>query len=447
MASLRTAAWYGDRLVDLQFPSEWQVTTLEPSAPPPLSDEQIARELENPAGQPPIRELCRGKRRPLIIIDDLNRPTPTDRIIPIVLRHFHDAGIEAREVTILLALGTHGAPRLQAVARKVGPEAARYCRVLLHDCRGPATRLGRTSIGTPVLVNSEVPKHDFIVGIGSIYPNYTAGFGGGSKLALGVLDLRAISYLHFRHRASGWGAENVEHAFRKDLDEIAGIIGLHTTISVHIDATRQAVRVVSGDYRLYWKKEVEFAREMCRTPVPGDADVVVSNAYPNDLSLTFVRMKGTTPLDWCSSTASRIAIAACSEGAGSHGIAPVVSIPWLHRHRDRLRRLSVTSLLEIKEKLARRLRRGTESHQAGQLPQPPSHKNPIWIYRTAEAAPPLPDRVGPMRISRSWPEILAAVQAEQGDRRRLKVLIYACAPLQCLEATMAVESVTEARAS
>ena len=40
---------------------------------------------------------------------------------------------------------------------------------------------------------------DWIVGIGGIYPNNTAGFGGGSKLALGVLSRESIKHLHGKH--------------------------------------------------------------------------------------------------------------------------------------------------------------------------------------------------------------------------------------------------------
>ena len=71
--ALRTGAWYGDQPFALEFPKGWEVTTHWPDTPPPLRDDQIARALEQPVGQPPIRVLARDSTRPLVILDDLTR--------------------------------------------------------------------------------------------------------------------------------------------------------------------------------------------------------------------------------------------------------------------------------------------------------------------------------------------------------------------------------------
>ena len=103
---LRTGAWYGDQPLSLDFPDKWDVTFLWPRTPPPLTDQQIVDILDRPVGQPPIRQICRGKSRPLVIVDDLNRPTPAARVIPFLLSSFRDAGIPLGDVKILMAPGT-----------------------------------------------------------------------------------------------------------------------------------------------------------------------------------------------------------------------------------------------------------------------------------------------------------------------------------------------------
>ena len=290
--ALGTGAWYGDQPFGLEFPEGWEVTTYWPDTPPPLRDDQIARALERPVGQPPIRALAHGSTRPLVIVDDLTRPTPAGRLLPFVLRHLADAGISAESVRVLLATGTHGPPpSTAAVARKLGPEAASACRLLVHDHGHDAVEVGRTSFGTPVLVNREVVTSDLVIGIGGVYPQHSTGFGGGSKLALGVLGKRSIVALHYGHPSMESSYE-VHNDFRRDLDEVAALIGLRTSISVHVDADRQVVRVVSGDHRRYYEAAVAFSRNRYRAPLPGHADLVVSNAYPIDVSLTFMRSKG-----------------------------------------------------------------------------------------------------------------------------------------------------------
>ncbi len=66
MRTLRTAHWHSDETIELAWPVDWSVSVLWPATPPPLADEQILDALHNPVGMPPIADLCRGKRRPLV---------------------------------------------------------------------------------------------------------------------------------------------------------------------------------------------------------------------------------------------------------------------------------------------------------------------------------------------------------------------------------------------
>jgi len=433
---LRTSAWYGDQPLSLEFPKEWNVTFLWPRTPPALADDEIVDMLDRPIGQPSIREICRGKSRPLVIVDDLNRPTPAARVMPHLLSHFHDAGIPAREVRILMAPGTHGAPARDAMVKKVGAEAVSSCRTLAHDCVHNVVKIGRTSFGTPVIVNREVVTSDFVVGIGGIYPNYTAGFGGGSKLALGVLGKRSIMHLHYCHREMGWGSSE-ESDLRKDLDEIARMIHLNTMISLHVDSDRQVVRASCGDHFRHYKEELAFSQVAFRAPMPDDADVVISNAYPNDLSLTFVRMKGITPLLQCGLRSSRIVIASCSEGIGHHGLFPFMNLPRFYRARAMAQRISLMKPGEVAARIMLRLHRSLRANFNLDRNSTWAEKNPIWLYRTGNHPEPLPSRI-PFQITAtsSWSEIVQAVQREQPDKKHLKVLLYTCAPLQWLDPSM-----------
>ncbi len=431
---LRTGAWYGDQMIRLDFPADWEVCELWPTTPPALTDEEIAASLENPVGQPPMKQMCQGKSRPLVIVDDLNRPTPASRVLPFLLKQFREAGISARDVRILMAGGTHGKARTDAMVKKVGAEAAASCQLIVHDCRGDLANVGITSFRTPIFVNKEVVSSDFIVGIGGIYPNHTAAFGGGSKLALGVLGMRSIMHLHYRHKAMGWGILETNSSFRKDLDEIARAIGLNTTISLQVNADREVIRLDCGDHRVYYKEAVAFARKAFSSSISSDPDVVISNAYPNDLSLTFVRMKGMAPLRYCRAGASRVAIASCCEGVGEHGLFPLI-VPRFHRARSIFRQLSVLRPTEIRQKVAGRLKQQWATTFARRGKRRPTisrskSNNPILLYRPGSSCESLPLYIRGIRVTCSWSDVLQTIQKEQGGRKNLKVLIYPCAPLQ-----------------
>jgi lactate racemase len=148
LRELRTAAWHGDRELPLAFPTDWDVSIVRPDTPAPLSEAEIAGVFEQPVGHPRISELARGKSRPLVIVDDLTRPTPADRVLPFVLRELHSAGVSPPDVTLLMAKGTHGAPSPDAMTKKVGPEAASSCRLLVHDDLRDVVKIGHTSFGT-----------------------------------------------------------------------------------------------------------------------------------------------------------------------------------------------------------------------------------------------------------------------------------------------------------
>jgi lactate racemase len=424
---LRTACWYGDRPLRLDLPSGWRVTTHWPSTPRPLGDEEIAMALERPWGQPPIRELARGRSRPLIIVDDPTRPTPVGRVLPVVLRQLAEAGVPTDQVRILVATGMHGPPRPQALAGKVGPDAA-ACRLLLHDPGDGLVRAGRTSFGTPVLVNREVLASDLVIGIGGIYPQHSTGFGGGSKLAIGVLGKRAVVALHYGH-PSMEGSHEVDNDFRRDLDEIAAMIGLRTSVSVLLDAERRPVRVISGDHRSYWRAAVASVLAAYAAPPPTNADVVIANAYPIDVSLTFARSKGVAPLVLARPGASRVLVSACSEGAGHHGLFPFIGASRLQGPLH-LARTVWARPGAVPAKAAGRLRAKLADGRGGAAA--PSMARPIWLHVPGPIGADLPGDLPGMRSLGSWSEVLARIDAEQGHRPGLEVAVYPCAPLQVL---------------
>jgi nickel-dependent lactate racemase len=424
MRALRTARWYSDEAFELAWPADWSVSILWPDTPPPLSAEQIIAALRTPVGLGPLADLCRGKRKPLVIIDDLSRPTPTASILDPLLDDLKAAGIAPDQVTILVATGTHPPPSEESIARKIGPTAARDCRVVVHRDSVNCVHIGTTRFGTPILVDREAVDADWLVGIGGVYPNNTAGFGGGSKLALGILARESITHLHEKHRPAGWGRDNGSHSFRQDLDEIAAAIGLTALVTVHVDEEARPVRVVFGDHRAYYAEEARWAAETYRVAAPGDADVVVANAYPNDGTLVSARHKGFAPLRLARPDASRVMLASCHLGPGGHGLFPLVD------RRTRLQRIrrkaSVMTLSQFAGAVASGVRQRLVKKQ-------PSSAWPVQLYRPGSAPKPDLPRVEGMEVAPSWQAAIATIRAQHPGVQQLRVVVYPCAPLQVLD--------------
>jgi lactate racemase len=434
---LQTAAWYGDRAVDLELPESWNVSVFTPTTGRVLTDAEVWGRLESPVGQRPIRERCSETTRPLIIVDDLNRPTPASRLLPFLVRQFTHAGIPMRNITILVGPGTHAPPSADAVAKKVGDDLIHSCRICVHDRNQPVVKVGRTSFGTPVLVSKEVATSDFLVGVGGVYPNHTGGFGGGSKAALGILGFRSIAALHFGHESVGWGSHATNDTFRRDLDEIAQLIGLETGVFVVSDTDRQVIDLACGDINQLYASFLASTRDAFRAPRPDpDVRIVISNAYPSDLSLTFARMKGMVPLSLAPHGASRIVVASCIEGLGFHGLFPFMNGPRFHRQRMLRRRIAAN--LNKPQRLAKKgasrlaLTRIPTRRRLEQPSAPSGH--PTWLYCPSPGSlARLPPRVPGFRMTSSWWEIVDGVTAEQNYESPLRTSVYTAAPLQWLD--------------
>jgi lactate racemase len=425
---LSTAAWYGDPRLELVFPADWRVEVHEPDLPPPMDDRQLLAALRDPVGAPPLTSIATGKRRVVIVIDDLTRPTPTESVLPLLLDELMSAGVERENVTILVGTGTHGPAPEEALKRKVG-RSAEGCRLISHNDLGDCPKIGVTRMGTKVFANRELAAADLVIGLGGVYPQHSVGFGGGSKLAIGVLGRSTIARLHFGHESME-GRYDVKNDFRADLAEIARMVGLRWTVMVHVNARREIVRLVSGDPEEAYPAAAAFSRERFAAPLPGDADVVISNAYPMDISATFMRSKGVIPLNHAAPGASRILLAACPEGVGHHGLFPLHPPTGRRRIRQRVEMIRARGWREVVRLAASLARRPFRARTAA--PTGP-RRQPILMYQTVDPPTALPRSLPGMRVVETWSDVLETIRAEQAGRDGLRVVVYACAPLQVFE--------------
>lgn len=412
---LHTGVWHGDRVFDLPVPVDWQVTALWPSTPPALSDRQIANCMERPAGRDAIARTCAGRHRPLVIVDSTVQPTPVGRLLPHILAQLRQGGIEPAAVRILVATGDGGFPRPESLIKKLGPAAA-DCELLIHDPHREGATLGTlggtVGRGVRLIVNRQVLASDFVIGVEGIYPVRGHSYPAGSSLILSVLGAETIEGLSARF--SGRGPAGSESEFQDVLDSIADRLHLDMMISAQVDAQRNLVRLGCGDPKAYYPREIAFAGATFRAPPPDDADIVVANAYPADLSLAAALGHALDPLSQAASGASRILLASCAEGAG---LMPAGRSWW-------------SAVKDLAGSGRRRLRgwpRATRPSPAGA-----NHRNRIWLYRPGPYTETIPAKTGEVRLASSWEHLVAAVSREQAHKRFCRVYLYPCAPLQLL---------------
>jgi nickel-dependent lactate racemase len=282
-ATIRWSAWFGDRDLPVPFPPGWTVRTCAAADAPDLADDAVLAALRAPLGSPPLHELARGRRAPCIVIDDLSRPTPGDRLLPLLLDELATAGIPAEDVLVLVGVANHRTLMRADLKKKLGERVLRSCRVRNHFSWRGTTRIGTTSRGTPIDVNDDFLAADLRILVGSIVPHPVAGFSGGAKMVLpAVSSNEAGRIFHTGVPLPGEGVGTVETLARRDAEEAARAVGVDFIVNT-VPTTRRGIGgVVAGDLVAAHRAGVAIAQRVFDTTAPAAADVCLLSCYPKD---------------------------------------------------------------------------------------------------------------------------------------------------------------------
>ncbi|MCJ7616481.1 MAG: nickel-dependent lactate racemase [Desulfobacterales bacterium] len=277
----------------LEIPRSASISLLEPKILLEQEEREvdiIKKGLENPVGLPRIREMVKGKKKILILVDDYTRNTPIHIILPEVLKEMSTAGINKTDIRVLIASGTHRPMTQEEKLKKVGHRVMADYTVLDHrynDSR-ELVQLNNTAGGTKIWVNRAVIESDYVIGIGQIVPHRVAGFSGGGKIiqpgACGAITTGQTHWLSARFP----GTEiigRIDNPIRREIDAVAKAAGLKFIINVVLDGKEKMAHCICGDpieaFRLGARKSIEIFGVLMPEPV----EIVITDSYPADLNL------------------------------------------------------------------------------------------------------------------------------------------------------------------
>jgi len=322
--SSRHKCWYSDKEVYYSFPNNWEIQVFSHENTRKLEEKEIYNRIQNPIGCQPLSSQLRPGMKVLVICDDISRPTRSDLILPIVLDILGDVGIGLKDVSILIASGSHAPMSKYEKILKFGNNIIQDIRIMDHDYRGANIYVGDTRFGTPVYINKHLMESDFVLGIGGIYPHNPAGFGGGAKLILGVCGDKTIKYFHFKRNGVEIGG-SISNEFREDILDASRLVGINFVINSLLSKDRDIISIFAGDVQSAYAAGIEKARKIYGVPNPSDFpfDLVVADAYPFDSSFAFTR-KGWWPVRYCHKHCFKLIISAIPNGIGSHPLFPPI---------------------------------------------------------------------------------------------------------------------------
>jgi nickel-dependent lactate racemase len=290
MSSREIRLRYGSGFQSIEVPSNNIVAIAQARSLPAIADFNFAvsNALDNPIGSERLEKMVSPRSKVAIIIDDITRPTPTSKILPIILKRLFNYGVEKEKVNIVIATGAH-TPSLEQVKVKVGENVPNNICVYVHDClnKKELELTGFSSSGTPVWVNRKVLEADVKIGIGGIKPHSWAGFGGGGKIIMpGVSSWEAIGRNHFLAASDEVRIGNIEgNLLRRDAEEVAAKVGLDMIINVILDDNGNLVDIVAGDMIKAHRRGVENVRRMFENKIDEALDVMIWAFGPKDDNL------------------------------------------------------------------------------------------------------------------------------------------------------------------
>ncbi|HKX29043.1 MAG TPA: nickel-dependent lactate racemase [Blastocatellia bacterium] len=317
---------YGKTGLEVEIPSS-RVTQLVPRLIPGLADEAEAfrRAVRAPINSRPLRELIEAGDRVAVVIPDITRPLPSDRLLTWLfeeLSHVPDANF-----VIINGTGSHRintAPELEAM---VGPAIHRRFRIVNHNAHDPATLAlaGRTEDGRAVWMNRSYVEADKRLVLGFIEPHFMAGFSGGYKgIFPAVADIDSIMHYHraevIGHPRSTWGVLE-ENPTQEQIRANGSLLPVDFCINVTLNRQRQITSFFCGEVLAAHAQGCEFSKSTVMVPCPQPFPIVITtnSGYPLDQNL-YQAVKGMSAGAQIVQPGGLIVAASkCNDGFPNHG--------------------------------------------------------------------------------------------------------------------------------
>ncbi|GAB6156151.1 nickel-dependent lactate racemase [Desulfosporosinus burensis] len=285
---------FGKKEIQIDIPPKNLIGVLEPNYIEAIRNplEEVARAIKHPINSKPLAEIAKGKKRVVIVVNDITRPTADHLLLPPMLNELQKSGVKLEDITILIATGLHRPNTEAELNEKLGKEIVSNFKIVNHvgNEKSGLTYIGKTSFGCPVWVNTLVAEGDLVISTGIIEPHFFAGFSGGRKsIAIGVAGEETIKFQHrpevFDHPKTQLG--NLEgNIFHQNAMEIAKIAGLDFILNLVLNHEGEIAGVVAGDFEEAFQQGAKIAREIYQVEIEEQADIVIAGVgYPKSTNL------------------------------------------------------------------------------------------------------------------------------------------------------------------
>jgi nickel-dependent lactate racemase len=317
---------YGTSGLELELNSP-NVTVIEPRFIAGLPDEQAAFQeaVRSPIESRPLRDQIQATDSVAIVIPDITRPLPTERILPWVFAEL--SHVPAANFVIINGTGSHRVNTPEELAAMCGVEVARKYRIVNHNSLDPDTlqQAGCGEDGQPIYYNKDYCQADKRIVMGFIEPHFMAGFSGGFKgIFPAVADIKSIMRYHdaptIGHPMSTWGVLDGNPTQAK-IRKNGSLLNVDFCINVTQNSKRQITRFFCGQPMAAHLAGCAFSKETVMIPCDHPFPIVVTTnaGYPLDQNL-YQAVKGmSAAAQIVEQDGFILACSKCNDGFPTHG--------------------------------------------------------------------------------------------------------------------------------
>ena len=321
-----TQLQYGKDGLQVEIPSS-NVTVLAPQFIPGLPDEAaaFAEAVRHPINSKPLRELIGANDKVAIVIPDITRPLPNDRLLGWLFAELDY--VPAESFVIINGTGSHRVNTPAELEQMVGKEVATRYRIVNHNSHDPATMklAGKTADGRKVYYNREYVEADKRIVMGFIEPHFMAGFSGGYKgIFPAVADIDSIMHYHraevIGSSLSTWGVLE-GNPTQQQIRANGSLLPVDFCINVTLNRKREITQFFCGEVLAAHAMGCEHSKSTVMVACPKSFPIVVTtnSGYPLDQNL-YQTVKGmSAAAQIVGQDGLIIAASKCNDGFPAHG--------------------------------------------------------------------------------------------------------------------------------
>ncbi|MTI69094.1 MAG: nickel-dependent lactate racemase [Firmicutes bacterium] len=314
---------YGKETLTIDIPKENLLGVIKAKFPKIKDNEseifEMKKSLKNPIGTSKLSEIAKEEKRVAIMVSDITRPSPSKKILPLLLEELYKSGVKDKDITIIFGMGIHRSHTKEEQIKLVGKDI--FNRIKCVDSnKEEYVYLGKTSRKTPIYLNKSLVEADIRICTGNIEYHYFAGYSGGAKAVMpGASNNKSIENNHkLQLSENSKSGKIINNPVREDIDEVGEILGIDFLFNVVLNEKKEVLKAFSGDYIKAHREGCKYLDSLYNIKIDEKADIVIVSpgGYPKDLNLYqtqkaldnashAVRMGGTI-----------ILVSECSEGFG-----------------------------------------------------------------------------------------------------------------------------------